>query len=253
MLYANSWKLLWILLGPWSPFISRNYARKSPLQYNTIKDTVSLNLRLVPLITKSFTSSVWQVKLSGRSTFFYLHRRWKITQPFAGSLFCWWQDSNTNEEERACGSCRIILRWGQQGKRCHCHLENKDGSSWSLTEASSVQFSHSIMSDSLWPHGLHHARLPCPSPAPRACSDSCPLSQWCHPTISSSVIPFSSCPQSFPASGSLPISLFLFPSGGQSIGVSSSASVLPMNIQDWFRMDWLDLFAVQGTLKSLLQ
>ena len=100
MLYANSWKLLWILLGPWSPFISRNYARKSPLQYNTIKDTVSLNLRLVPLITKSFTSSVWQIKLSGRSTFFYLHRRWKITQSFAGSLFCWWQDSNTEGRRR---------------------------------------------------------------------------------------------------------------------------------------------------------
>ena len=91
------------------------------------------------------------------------------------------------------------------------------------------------MSDSLWPHGLQHARLPCPSPTPRACSNSCPLSQWCHPTISSSVVPFSSCLQSFPASGSFPMSQ-LFSSGGQSIG-ASAASVLPMNIQAWFPLE----------------
>ena len=89
------------------------------------------------------------------------------------------------------------------------------------------------MSDSLWLHGLHHTRLPSPSPAPGACSNSCSSSQWCHPTISSSVIPFSSCLQSFPASGSFPMSQF-FISGGQSIGVSASTSVLPMNIQYWF-------------------
>ena len=94
-------------------------------------------------------------------------------------------------------------------------------------------FSHSVMSDSLQPHRLQHARLPCPSPSPGACSNSCPLSQWCHPTISSSVIPFSSCLKSSPASGSLPMSQH-FASGGQSIGASASASVLPMNIQDWF-------------------
>ena len=91
------------------------------------------------------------------------------------------------------------------------------------------------MSDSLQPHGLQHARLSCPSPSPRDCSKSCPLSQWCHPTISSSVVPFS-CLQSFPASGSFPMSQF-FTSGGQSIG--ASASVLPMNIQDWIPLDWL--------------
>ena len=111
------------------------------------------------------------------------------------------------------------------------------------------------MSNSLWPHGRQHARPPCPSPTPRVYLNSCPLSRWCHPTISSSVIPFSSCPQSFPASGSFQMSQF-FTSGGQSIGVSASTSVLPMNIQDWsisFRMDWLDLLAVQRTLKSLLQ
>ena len=101
-----------------------------------------------------------------------------------------------------------------------------------LTLDSSVQFSHSAMSDSLWPHGLQHPRLPCPSPTLRAYSNSCSLSQWCHPTTSSSVVPFSSHLQSFPASESFPMSQF-FASGGQSIGVSASASVLPMNTQDW--------------------
>ena len=93
------------------------------------------------------------------------------------------------------------------------------------------------MSDSLWPHGLQHVRYPCPSPSPRARSNSCSLSQWCHPTISSSVVPFSTCPQSFPASGSFPMS-WLFTSGGQSIGASASASVLPKNNQGWFPL-WL--------------
>ena len=104
--------------------------------------------------------------------------------------------------------------------------------------AESVQFSHSVVSDSLRPHRLHHTRPPCPSPTPRVYSDSCPLSQWCHPTISSSVLPFSAHLQSFPASGSFPMSQF-FTLGGQSIGVSASASILPMNIQDWFPLDGL--------------
>ena len=118
----------------------------------------------------------------------------------------------------------------------------------------SVQFSQSVMSDSLWPHRLQHARLPCLSPAPRACSNSSPLSWWCHPIISSSVVPFSSCPQSLPASESFPMSQ-LFAWGGQSIGVSTLASVLPILIQGWFPLwiDWFNLLAVQGTLKSLLQ
>ena len=113
-------------------------------------------------------------------------------------------------------------------------------------------FNHSVVSDSLHPHGLQHARLPCPLPSPRACSNSYPLSQWCHPTISFSVIPFFSHLQSVPASGSFQMSQF-FISGGQSTG--ASASVLPMSIQDWspLGLDWLDLLAVQGTLKSLLQ
>ena len=97
----------------------------------------------------------------------------------------------------------------------------------------SVQFSHSVMSDSLWLHGLQHTMPPCPSPTPGVYSNSCPLSEWYHPTISSSVVPFSSCLQSFTASGSFPMSQF-FASGGQSIRVSASASVLPMYIRDWF-------------------
>ena len=102
-----------------------------------------------------------------------------------------------------------------------------------------VQFSHSVVSDSLWPHGPQHARLPCPSLTPGVYSNSCPLSQWCHWTISSSVISFSSCLQSFPASRSFQMSQF-FASGGQRIGVSASTSVLPMNIQDWFPLGWTD-------------
>ena len=102
---------------------------------------------------------------------------------------------------------------------------------FSMAVSPPVQFSRLVVSDSLWPHGLQHSRLPRPSPTPGAFSNSCPSSQWCHPTISSSVIPFSSCLQSFPASGSFPRSQ-LFASGGQSTEVSASASVLPMNIQD---------------------
>ena len=97
----------------------------------------------------------------------------------------------------------------------------------------------------LRPHGLQHARLPCPLPNPWVYSNSCPLSQWCHPTISSSVVPFSSCLQSFPASGSFPMSWF-FTSGSQNIGVSVSASVLPMNIQDWFPLQWTGLIFLQS-------
>ena len=96
-----------------------------------------------------------------------------------------------------------------------------------------LQFSCSFLSDSLWPHGLQHTRLPCPSPAPGACSKTCLLSWWYHPTISSSVVPLYSCLRSFPASGSFPMSQF-FASGGRSVGVSVLASVFPMNIQDWF-------------------
>ena len=112
-------------------------------------------------------------------------------------------------------------------------------------QLSSVQFSHSVVSDCLWPHGLQHARLPCPSSTPGDYSNSCPSSQWCHPTISSSVFPFSSCLQSFPASGSFSKSQF-FTSDGQSIGASASASVLPRNIQDWFPLGLTGLISLQS-------
>ena len=111
---------------------------------------------------------------------------------------------------------------------------NKSCLDWYLL----LLFSCSVVSDSWWPHGLQHSRPPCPSPSPGVCSNSGPLSQWCHPTISSSVTPFSSCLQSFPAPGSFPMS-WLFTSGGQCIGASTSASVLPINIQGWFPLDWL--------------
>ena len=104
-------------------------------------------------------------------------------------------------------------------------------------------FSLSVMSDSLWPHGLQHARLPCPLPTARACSNSCPLSRWCHPTILSSVVHFSSRLQSFPASGSFPMN-WLFTSGDQNTGASSSASVLPMNIQGWFPLGLTGLISL---------
>ena len=109
---------------------------------------------------------------------------------------------------------------------------------------SSVQFSHSVVSNSLWPQGLQHARLLCPSLAPRDYSNLCPRSQWCHPTISSSVVLF--CLQSFPASGSFPMSQ-LFASGGQSIGVSASAPLLPTNTQDWFPLGWTSWISLQST------
>ena len=113
----------------------------------------------------------------------------------------------------------------------------------------SVQFSCSVMSDSLWPHEPRHARLPCPSPTPRVYPNSCSLSQWCHPTIPSSVIPFSSCPLSFPASESFPMSQ-LFASGGQSIGVSASTSVPPMNTQDWSPLGWTGWISLQSKALS---
>ena len=106
-------------------------------------------------------------------------------------------------------------------------------------------FSSSVMSDCLWPQGLQRARLPCPSPSPGACWDSCPFSPWCDPTISSSVIPFSSCLQSFPESGSFLMSQ-LFTLGGQSTGDSASASVLPVNIQDWFPLGLTSLISLQS-------
>ena len=114
-----------------------------------------------------------------------------------------------------------------------------------VIQFSSVQFSRSVVSYSLRPQELQHARPPCPSQTPRIYSNSCPSSRWCHPAISSSVVPFSSCPQSLPASGSSPVSQF-FVSCGPSIGASASASVLPVNIQDWFPLGWTGWTSLQS-------
>ena len=116
---------------------------------------------------------------------------------------------------------------------------------WKASSGSSVQFSHSVMSDSLWPHEPQLARLPCPSPTPGVYPNPCPSSRWCHPTISTSVVPFSSCPQSFPTSGSLQMSQ-LFASGGQIIGASASTSILPVNTQDWSPLGWTGLNSLQA-------
>ena len=121
-----------------------------------------------------------------------------------------------------------------------CHPQLGPGAS-----TLSLLFSHSVVSDSLWPHELQHTRLPCPSLSPTVCSNSCPLSWWCHPTISSSIIPFSFCLQSFPASGSFPKSQH-FASGGQSIGALDSASVLPMNTQGWFPLGLTGLISLKS-------
>ena len=116
---------------------------------------------------------------------------------------------------------------------------------WLLNQSCSVQFSCAVMSDSLQPHELQHASLPCPLPTPRVYPNSCPLSWWCHATIASSVIPFSSCPQSFPASGSFQMSQ-RFASGAQSIGVSASTSVLSKNTQDWSPLGWTGWISLQS-------
>ena len=128
--------------------------------------------------------------------------------------------------------------WLQQWK--YCSLEEKLWQTFS-----SFQFSRSVVFDSLWPHELQHARPPCPLPTPGVHPNPCPLNWWRHSTISSSVVPFSSCPQSFPASGSFQMSQ-LFASGGQSIGVSASTSVLPMNTQDWSPLGWTDWNSLQS-------
>ena len=124
-------------------------------------------------------------------------------------------------------------------------IEGKGGRFKEHYWISSVQFSHSVMSDSLWPHELQQTGPPCPSPTPRVHPHPCPLSRWCHPTISSSVIPFSSCPQSFQESGSFQMSQ-LFTSSGQSIGVSASTSFLPVNTQDWSPLGWTGWISLQS-------
>ena len=148
----------------------------------------------------------------------------------AGGLFTTVLPGKPLNHWTARGLLSLFSEDGTQTRHCKTVKGNYFGKMLFLI--SSVQFSRSVVSDSLRPHESQHARLHCPSPTPRVYSDSCPLSRWCHPTISSSVVPFSSCPQSLPALGSFPMSQ-LFAWGGQSTGVSASASVLPMNTQEW--------------------
>ena len=142
-------------------------------------------------------------------------------------------------------NCDDLEGWnggkGERLKREGIYLMT-DWHCWTIETHTTVQFSRSVVSDSLRPHELQHPRPPRPSSTPGVHPNPCPLSRWCHPTISSSVLPFSSCPQSFPASGSFQMNQ-LFTSGGQSTGVSASTSVLPMNTQDWSLIynDWLAL------------
>ena len=136
------------------------------------------------------------------------------------------------------------MKWQMKCEIILTEVFRKTQSVWfSLHEA--VQFSRSVVSNSLRPHESQHARPPCPSPTPGVHPNSCPSSRWCHPAISSSVVPFSSCPQSFPASGSFRMSQ-PFASGGQSIGISASASVLPMNTQNWSPLGWTGWISLQS-------
>ena len=128
----------------------------------------------------------------------------------------------------------------------HINIWQKPLQYCKVIQFSSVQFSCSVVSNSLRPHELQHTRPPCPSPTPGVYSDSFPSSWWCHPAISSSVVPFSSCPQSLPASGSFPMSQQLFAWSGQSIGVSASASVCPMNTQDWCPLGWIGWISLKS-------
>ena len=185
---------------------------------------------------------------------------WKCYQKLSLSVYwCWIKSQGQNFGWSRKGQLHSFARQ----RKTHCSSASKNwiytlkylmrvfktvGQRWGLIrsgcEPTSVIVGSSVMSV-LQPHGLQHARLPCPLPSPGVCSNSCPLSHWCHPTISSSVIPFSSCLQSFAASGSFPMSR-LFTSGSQSIGVSASASVLPVNIQGWFLLGLTSLISLQS-------
>ena len=137
----------------------------------------------------------------------------------------------------------MIYYTKKRSQSLQLNLASKDNVS--SINKSSVQFNCSVVSDSLWPHELQHARPLCPLPTPRVHPNPCPSSQWCHPAISFSVVPFSSCPQSLPASESFPMSQ-LFTWGGQSIGVSALASVLPMNTRDWSPLGWTGWISLQS-------
>ena len=187
------------------------------------------------------------LRVSGFSYFFFFF-------PVINEISCEWDPPSEKRD------LRLVYMKTTYSKLFHSKLNyfSDIQQLWFLSQKTTLemkfQFTHSVLSDSPQPHGLQQMRLTYLSPTPGACSNSCPSSQWCHPTISSSVIPFSSCHQSFPASGTSPISQF-FTSGNQSIGVSASASVLPMNNQDWFLLgltSWISLQS-KGLSKSLLQ
>ena len=149
----------------------------------------------------------------------------------------------------------FLMKVKEESEKAGLKQHSKQKKIMASSPISSVQFSHSVMSDSLWPHGLPHARPPCPSPTPGVYSNSCPLSQWCHPTISSFAIPFSSCLQSLPASGSFPMSQLVLRIRWPKYW-HFSFNISPSNEHSGlisFRMDWFNLLAVPGTLKSLLQ
>ena len=167
------------------------------------------------------------------------------------------KNCSPQDADRQCAPCtqhKSRMRNTQDARRRRFQERGAQGAAgewWRAQSPTSVQFSHSVVSDSLQPHESQHARPPCPSSTPRVYSKLCPLSRWCQPAISSSVIPFSSCPQSLPESESFPMSQ-LFASGGQSTGVSASASVLPMNTQDWSPLEWTGWISLQSnSLDSL--
>ena len=177
----------------------------------------------------------WFLKLSSKNCTVTGANEKPHTCYYTGPLTCWFEYWLISP-----AFLLIVVR------DCTSSLPERDllGSLGSILWFSSVHFSHSIVSDSLWTHESQHARPPCPSPTPGVYPNSCLSSQWCHPAISSSVVPFSSCPQSLPASKSFPMGQ-LFASGGQSIGVSTSASVLPMNTQDWSPLRWTGWISLQ--------
>ena len=197
----------------------------------------------------------WTAKRSNQSILKEINPEYSLEELMLKLQYFGHQMQRTNSLEKTLimGKIKGKRRRGKQKRRWSESITNS-------VDIRSDQISRSVVSDSLRPHALQHAWLPCPSPSFWVCSKSCPLSRWCHPTISSSVAPFS-CPQSFSASGSFTISR-LFASGAQSIGASASVSVPSMNIQERFplgltgtisfRIDWFDLLTVQGTLKSLL-
>ena len=179
-----------------------------------------------------------------------LENIYSLDDPTILLLIVYFRNLKTFVYKNAMNICTSFIIIASKGRQPRCPAVKRvllwTNSSTSIEwNTQSVQFGRSVVSDSLWPHELQHARPPCPLPTPRVYSNSCPSSQWCHPAISSSVIPFSSCPQSLPESGSFQMSQ-LFAWGGQSTGVSALASVLPMNTQDWSPSEWTGWISLQS-------